>query len=228
VLKTQLRREPNVTAAIYQAGYGSSSRVYEHVDTRLGMTPNAYRSGGAGLAISYGFAQTPLGLLLIAATDRGLCALQFGDSREALAAALRLEYPAAAIAAMPPAHAAEFASWVARLNEHLRDSSVELDLPLDVRGTAFQLKVWQCLQSIPYGEVRSYTEVAAAIGQPNGARAVARACAANHVALLIPCHRVIRGSGELGGYRWGLERKRVLLDRERAARAAKTRRAASL
>jgi AraC family transcriptional regulator, regulatory protein of adaptative response / methylated-DNA-[protein]-cysteine methyltransferase len=227
VLKTHLRREPNVTAAIYQAGYGSSSRVYENVDTRLGMTPSEYRSGGAGLAISYGFAQTPLGLLLIAATDRGLCALQFGDTREALAAALRLEYPSAALAPMPVAQAGEFASWVARLNEHLRDSSVELDLPLDVRGTAFQLTVWQCLQRIPSGEVRSYAEVAAAIGQPRGARAVARACATNRLALVIPCHRVIRGSGELGGYRWGLERKRVLLDRERAARGAQTRRAAT-
>jgi AraC family transcriptional regulator of adaptative response/methylated-DNA-[protein]-cysteine methyltransferase len=218
-LKLQLRKQQSVTAAIFQAGYGSSSRVYEDVDTRLGMTPREYRSGGAGLAISYGFAQTPLGLLLIAATDRGLCALQFGESRDTLAQALRGEYPAAVIEAMPPAQAPKFDAWVERLNEHLRGSRVELELPLDVRGTAYQLKVWQQLQNIPYGEVRSYAEVAAAIGQPRGARAVARACAVNHVALVIPCHRVIRGSGELGGYRWGLERKRVLLDRERAAQA---------
>lgn len=218
-LKRHLREQRSVTEAIYHAGYGSSSRVYEHIDTRLGMTPREYRTGGAGLAISYGFAATPLGLLLIGATDRGLCALQFGASREALLQGLRAEYPAAVIAAMPAQHSGAFDSWIAALNAHLQGSAAELALPLDVQGTAFQLKVWQYLQRIPYGEVRSYSEVAAAIGRPRAARAVARACAANRIALGIPCHRVIRGSGELGGYRWGLARKRVLLDGERAARA---------
>jgi AraC family transcriptional regulator of adaptative response/methylated-DNA-[protein]-cysteine methyltransferase len=181
------------------------------------MTPTEYRSGGKGLTISYASARTPVGLLMIGATDRGICFLQFADNDEILVQELARQFPAAAIQAMPVSHKRQFQHWMAALNRHLRGLQPQLDLPLDVRGTAFQLIVWRYLQQLPYGEVRSYAEVAAGIGKPSAARAVARACATNQVALLIPCHRVVRGSGELGGYRWGLQRKRVLLDTERAA-----------
>lgn len=216
-LKNELRRDAPVSDAIYQAGFGSGSRVYEKADGQLGMTPSEYRSGGKGLTISYASGRTPLGLLMIGATDRGICFLQFGDRDEELQAELARQFSAAAIKPMPATHAQEFESWMAALNRHLRGLEPRLDLPLDVRGTAFQLIVWRYLQKVPYGEVRSYSEVAAAIGKPKAVRAVARACASNSVALLIPCHRVVRGTGELGGYRWGMQRKRVLLDTERAA-----------
>jgi AraC family transcriptional regulator of adaptative response/methylated-DNA-[protein]-cysteine methyltransferase len=215
--KQELRKDAPVSDAIYQAGFGSGSRVYEKADGQLGMTPSEYRSGGKGLTISYASGRTPLGLLMIGATDRGICFLQFGDSDRALQAELRRQFPAAADQPMPATHAEQFESWKAALNRHLRGLEPRLDLPLDVRGTAFQLIVWRYLQKLPYGEVRSYSEVAEAIGKPSAARAVARACASNSVALLIPCHRVVRGTGELGGYRWGVQRKRVLLDTERAA-----------
>jgi AraC family transcriptional regulator of adaptative response/methylated-DNA-[protein]-cysteine methyltransferase len=216
-LKHELRRDAPVSDAIYQAGFGSGSRVYEKTDGQLGMTPSEYRSGGKGLTISYASGRTPLGLLMIGATDRGICFLQFGDSDRELAAELGRQFPAATLQSMPPTHQEQFESWMAALNRHLRGLEPRLDLPLDVRGSAFQLIVWRYLQKLPYGEVRSYAEVAAGIGKPSAARAVARACATNGVALLIPCHRVVRGTGELGGYRWGLQRKRVLLDTERAA-----------
>jgi len=216
-LKQELRKDAPVSDAIYQAGFGSGSRVYEKADGQLGMTPSEYRSGGKGLTISYASGRTPLGLLMIGATDRGICFLQFGDSDRALQAELRRQFPAAAVQPMPATHTEQFESWMGALNRHLRGLEPRLDLPLDVRGTAFQLIVWRYLQKLPYGEVRSYSEVAEAIGKPSAARAVARACASNSVALLIPCHRVVRGTGELGGYRWGVQRKRVLLDTERAA-----------
>lgn len=217
-LRRELRAAPTVSDAIYGAGYGSSSRVYEKIDTRLGMTPAAYRSGGAGVAISHATGHTPLGLVMIGATDRGICFLQFGEDETQLLAMLRAEYPAAQLSAMSPQGQALFDAWMQGLVAHLEGRQPNLDLPLDTRGTAFQLQVWKYLQSIPYGEVRSYTEVAAAIGRPSAVRAVARACASNNIALLIPCHRVIRGDGSLSGYRWGLERKRVLIDQERANR----------
>jgi AraC family transcriptional regulator of adaptative response/methylated-DNA-[protein]-cysteine methyltransferase len=219
-LKRQLRAGEPVTRAIYDAGFGSSSRVYERVDSRLGMTPTEYRAGGLGLAISYAAIDSPLGLLMVGATDRGLCFVQFGDSPEALAGELRREYPKAELEAVEEPYSDSFAEWIEALRRHLAGDLSRLDLPLAVRASAFQLKVWAYLQSIPYGQVRSYGEVAAALGRPTAARAVARACASNRTALAIPCHRVIRGTGELGGYRWGLERKRRLLDRERAAAPA--------
>lgn len=215
-LKSALRESADVTAAVYDAGFGSPSRVYERADTRLGMTPLQYRRGGQGVAITYTTVDSPLGLLTIGATDRGLCFVQFGESEQELSAALRREYPAAQIVPMADPAPLEFGHWIAALNDHLAGTRPLLDLPLDVRATAFQMRVWNYLQSIPYGEVQSYGEVAAAIGQPSAVRAVARACASNTVALAIPCHRVIRGTGELGGYRWGLARKRALIDRERA------------
>ncbi len=217
--KTGLKSGSSVTAAIYDAGFGSSSRVYERVDTRLGMTPLQYRQGGRGLAISHAASRTPLGCLMIGATDRGICFIQFGDSEKELERQLVAEYPRAAHAPMPPAHAATFATWMRALSAYLEGGTRALDLPLDVRGTAFQMRVWRYLQTIPYGEVQSYSEVARGIGRPTAARAVAQACAHNAIALAIPCHRVIRGNGELGGYRWGLARKRTLIDRERATRS---------
>lgn len=221
-LKNELRQSTDVTQAVYAAGFGSSSRVYERADTRLGMTPNQYRRGGEGMALSYAVTPTAVGLMMLAATDRGLCFVQFGESEEALRAALHGEYPAAQIAPMGEGRSAEFGEWMEALREHLEGLRPRLDLPLDIRATAFQMRVWIYLQGIPYGQVRSYAEVAAGIGRPTATRAVARACASNTVALVIPCHRVIRGSGELGGYRWGLERKQALLGRERtpAARTA--------
>jgi len=157
---------------------------------------------------------------MIGATDRGLCSIQFGDTAEELVGLLRKEYPAAVIEPMGTPHPPEFQKWMDALVDHLAGTRPRLELPLDIQATAFQMRVWNCLQSIPYGEVRSYGEVAAGIGRPSATRAVARACATNRVAIAIPCHRVIRGSGEMGGYRWGLARKRALIDLERAGRAA--------
>ncbi len=219
LLKSELRQSQEVTEAVYAAGFGSASRVYERADTRLGMTPNQYRRGGEGMAISYAAASSPLGLMMLGATDRGLCFLQFGESEEALTAALHGEYPAAQLTPMDDSRRAAFHEWMEQLRQHLEGHRPQLDLPLDIRATAFQIRVWNYLQGIPYGQVRSYAEVAAGIGSPKSARAVARACASNTVALVIPCHRVIRGSGELGGYRWGIERKHALLGRERARTA---------
>jgi AraC family transcriptional regulator of adaptative response/methylated-DNA-[protein]-cysteine methyltransferase len=218
-LKQDLREGEPVSQAIYGAGFGSVSRVYERAARTLGMTPRQYRAGGAGIELSYAAADTPLGLLMMAASDRGLVFVQFGASEAALSGQLRIEFPRAALSAMDPAQHAPFAVWMRALCAYLSGQRRPLDLPLDLRGTAFQLRVWRCLQQIPYGELRSYGEVAQAIGAPKAVRAVASACAANRVALAVPCHRVIRGDGGLGGYRWGLDRKRSLLDRERASRA---------
>ncbi|HMF78682.1 MAG TPA: bifunctional DNA-binding transcriptional regulator/O6-methylguanine-DNA methyltransferase Ada, partial [Bryobacteraceae bacterium] len=223
LLKGNLRSQPSVTAAIYEAGFGSGSRVYERVDTRLGMTPSSYREGGKNIAISYVTVESALGRMMIGATDRGLCFVQFADDDEELLRMLRAEYPAARIDPARRPYSEQFKSWMIALQEHLKGKEPSLDLPLDLRATAFQMKVWQYLQSVPYGSVQTYSEVAAGIGQPSASRAVARACAVNRVALVVPCHRVIRGDGELAGYRWGTERKRSLLDRERAVLGVKAR-----
>ena len=220
LLKDGLRTPASVTDAIAAAGFGSTSRVYERADTELGMTPSEYKSGGAGLTIAYATGHTPLGLVLIGATDRGICALQLGRSERALLAELKREYPAADLQPMPASHGREFARWMTALNAYLKGARPDLELPLDVSGTAFQLRVWRYLRGIPYGTVRTYAEVAAGIGRPTAARAVARACATNRIAVLIPCHRVVRGTGEISGYRWGVERKRALLDAERAVARA--------
>lgn len=219
-LKDKLRGGARLDAAIYDTGYGSPSRVYEQTGRRLGMTPAQYRARGAGVAISYAGFETQLGPMMIGATDRGICFLQFGASAQTLIAALRAEYSKADIAPMRAPYDPQFHSWVNAIQRHLAGEQPHLDLPLDIRATAFQLRVWKYLQSIPYGDLHSYAEVAKAVGSPAGARAVARACANNVVALAIPCHRVIRGDGSLGGYRWGLERKHVLIDRERAHRTS--------
>lgn len=216
-LKSGLKAPGGVAAAGFDAGFNSSSRVYERADTRLGMTPSQYRRGGEGVSITYASAESPVGPMMIGATDRGLCSIQFGESREELLAALECEYPQALIEPMRRPADPAFRRWMAALHDHLAGKQPHLDLPVDIRATAFQMLVWNYLQSIPYGSVESYAEVAKRIGRPKAARAVARACASNPVAIVIPCHRVIRGTGELGGYRWGLARKRAILDRERAA-----------
>ena len=213
--KSQLRERGSVTEAIYEAGFSSSSRAYERVDSKLGMTPAEYKIGGKGIQISYVFAESPLGAMMIGATDRGLCFLQFADCAEELFARLQAEYPFASLQETNEPYPELLGQAMDALHRYLQNEQPRLDLPLDVRATAFQLRVWKYLQSIPYGQVQSYSEIAAALDQPGAARAVARACASNRVAIAIPCHRVIRGDGGLGGFKWGLDRKRILLEAER-------------
>jgi len=209
-LKTRLKEGDNVTTALYEAGYNSSSRLYEQAPERLGMTPATYRSGGAGARIGYSTADTPLGRVLVAATERGVCFVSLADADAELEAALAREYPAAAI----ERDDARLGDWLNAVAQHLSGDQPLLDLPLDVRATAFQWRVWDALKAIPYGDTRSYSQIAEALGDRNAARAVARACATNPVALVIPCHRVVREGGDLGGYRWGAGRKQALLERE--------------
>jgi AraC family transcriptional regulator, regulatory protein of adaptative response / methylated-DNA-[protein]-cysteine methyltransferase len=216
-LKGELKRGETVSRATFGAGYGSSSRVYGDSDKRLGMTPATYRRGGAGAHIDYVIATTSLGTLLVAATDRGVCAVTLGDDAKTLEAALEREYPAA-IRKRVATPSSSLGVWVGEIVEAVDSDRVRLDIPFDIQASAFQWKVWHELQKIPFGETRSYGEIAEAIGAPKAVRAVASACANNRVAVIIPCHRVIRQSGALGGYRWGLERKRLLLEKERATR----------
>ena len=199
--------------ALYEAGYGSSSRLYERAPGQLGMTPATYRRGGQGLHIAYTIAESPFGRILVAGTERGVCAVRLGDDDAALEAELGAEFPAAEVRRDDAA----LGEWAGAILAHVAGEQPHLDLPLDVRATAFQWRVWEALRAIPYGATRSYSEVARSIGQPTAARAVAQACASNPVALVVPCHRVVREGGELGGYRWGVERKSVLLKREREA-----------
>ena len=208
--KTELRTRRGVSPALYEAGYGSTSRVYEQAHAQLGMTPATYSRGGVGTKISYATAPCPLGRLLVAQTARGICRVSLGNHVDELAASLRAEFPAAEIRR----DQGMLATSVGAILRYLKGQRA-LDLPLDVRATAFQRRVWEALRRIPYGSTRSYAQVARAIGHPTATRAVARACATNPAALVIPCHRVVRSDGGLGGYRWGIERKRALLERER-------------
>ncbi len=210
-VKRALRDGDNVTGAMVDAGYGSSSRFYERATQRFGMAPATYRRGGAGMAISYAIAESPLGRLLVAATPVGVCSVAMGATDADLVARLRREYPAATIA---PGDGS-LAAWTSAVVAHLTGATPRLDLPLDIQATAFQSRVWRALAEIPRGETRTYADVARAIGKPTATRAVARACATNPVALAIPCHRVIASDGSVGGYRWGAERKRALLQMER-------------
>jgi AraC family transcriptional regulator of adaptative response/methylated-DNA-[protein]-cysteine methyltransferase len=210
-LKRRLRGGASVTDAIYDAGFEASSTVYGRLDVHLGMTPRSYGRGGRNERISFAFGTTPLGRVLIGATDRGICYLQLGDSEGELLAALLAEYPSATVTPSPPRKDGQLAAWMRALNAHLAGAEPRAALPLDVKGTAFQQRVWKFLRTIPRGTVTSYADVARGIGAPNAVRAAASACARNRIAVLIPCHRVIRGDGELGGYRWGLPRKRRLL-----------------
>lgn len=229
VFKTLVRAGEALTGAAYTAGFGSPSRVYATAPATLGMTPGEYRDGGLGMTIRYVIVPTPFGRLLAAAAARGLCAVYMGDDDTRLEENLRQEYPAAEVRRAPSepeensnpsaASAADLlGAWVEAITRHLQGSLPRLDLPLDLQATAFQLRVWEELRRIPYGETRSYGEVARAIGQPGAARAVARACAANPAALVTPCHRVVRGDGQPGGYRWGSRRKQALLEQENALR----------
>ncbi|HYX28865.1 MAG TPA: bifunctional DNA-binding transcriptional regulator/O6-methylguanine-DNA methyltransferase Ada [Pyrinomonadaceae bacterium] len=215
--KTNIKNGSSVTAAMYDAGYGSSRALYEKSATQLGMTPATYGRGGKGMRIIYTITSCPLGRLLVGATERGVCSVALGDSDAELIEALFAEYPNASIDSKDTRISASLNVWLNRVLEHLHGRSSRIDLPLDIQATAFQIRVWQELQRIPLGETQSYQQIAAAIGKPKAVRAVARACASNHVALVIPCHRVIREDKSLGGYRWGLERKRKLLQREKSA-----------
>jgi AraC family transcriptional regulator of adaptative response/methylated-DNA-[protein]-cysteine methyltransferase len=210
--KTRLRAGDTVSRATYEAGFGSSSRVYENSNDVLGMTPAAFRRGGAGVSISYTIADAPIGRVLVATTNRGVCAVEIGATIADVERALKDDFPNADIQRDDDAHG----TWVRAVLDRVRHpaSSKGNRIPLDVNGTAFQLKVWDALRQIPAGERRTYSEVAASIGQPSASRAVARACATNRIAVVIPCHRVVRGSGELSGYKWGVERKARLLDEE--------------
>ena len=214
--KNSLKNGAAVGAAVIEAGYGSTSRLYENATAQLGMTPTAYKQGGK-MSIDYALADTALGRILVAATPKGLCFVTLGDTDDALVSALRREYPAAEIAQ----EGAELSEWIETLVRHLAGQQPQLDLPLDIRATAFQRRVWMELHAIPPGETRSYTQVAEAIGRPTAARAVAQACASNPVALAVPCHRVVRGDGSLSGYRWGVGRKRALLAQEKASQKKK-------
>jgi AraC family transcriptional regulator, regulatory protein of adaptative response / methylated-DNA-[protein]-cysteine methyltransferase len=210
-LKSSLKRKEKLTDAIYQAGYGSTSRVYEKVSTKLGMTPKQYRDGGKGLEVSYAVLDTVLGRMILGATERGLCFLQFEEGKTHASKMLAEEFPNAKIQEMPAKSFPMLKLWTTALNEYLKGKSRLENLPLDLRGTAFQMLVWRYLQKIPSGETRSYSQVAKAIGNPKAFRAAASACARNKVAIAIPCHRVIHGNGNVSGYRWGLARKRELL-----------------
>lgn len=210
-LKSELRKEADVRTALYEAGYNSASRLYEQSNAQLGMTPATYRRGGCGMNISYTIVNSPLGRVLVAATDRGISAVSLGEDDAQLAASLHKEYPHAAIRRDTGAHS----KWVSAIVRHLAGSNAQLDLPTDVVATVFQRRVWEALRSIPVGATRTYSEMAQALGRPSATRAVARACATNPTAIVVPCHRVVRKDGSLGGYRWGLQRKERLLDQER-------------
>ena len=221
LLKRNLQAGESVTSAMYGAGYGSSSRLYERTASQLGMTPDKYRRGAIAAAIRYTCADSPLGRMLIAATDRGICAIQFARTDGELMEGLKREFPFA----VRKLDDGGLKAWVKALIEsmggHMRgrmSGKNHHSLPLDIRATAFQRRVWTYLQSIPFGKTESYKEVAKGIGRPTAARAVARACATNPVAVAIPCHRVVREDGSMGGYRWGIERKRNLLGMEQRAR----------
>ncbi len=214
-LKGLLKAGEGVTGAIYESGYGSPSRFYEKAARHIGMTPGAYRGGGAGESIAFACRQTAFGHLMMAATDKGVCFVMFGDSCDDLSGQLRAEFPHAALVPSPGTGERRLDQWMEALEVHLAEGSPRPELPLDLRGTAFQIKVWRFLLSIPAGDAVSYAEVAAGIGRPGAARAAGSACGKNRIAVLVPCHRVLRGDGELGGYRWGLDRKRALLDAER-------------
>jgi AraC family transcriptional regulator of adaptative response/methylated-DNA-[protein]-cysteine methyltransferase len=215
-LRRTLRDARDVTDAIYEAGYSSPSRAYNQAGEALGMTPGAFRRGADGVEIFFDIASSQAGLLLVAATQRGLCFVAFGETENALEQRVAAEFPRAAIQRAPD----RLRAWVEELVRRVADGRSRVELPLDVRATAFQRQVWRALTRIPPGESRSYAQVATAVGRPSAARAVAQACASNPVAVAIPCHRVVRTGGQAGGYRWGPERKTTLLEAERAARDA--------
>jgi AraC family transcriptional regulator, regulatory protein of adaptative response / methylated-DNA-[protein]-cysteine methyltransferase len=211
--KKMLRDGARITDALYACGFGSSSRLYEKTNAQLGMTPASYRKGAAGMQIDYTLAKSSLGKVLVAGTERGVSAVYLGDSDRTLIDALHKEYPRAEISRSGSTQE----PWLTEILRRVEGEAPSVDLPLDVQATAFQRRVWQELQKIPRGATRTYTQVARAMGKPEAVRAVARACATNPVSIVVPCHRVIRTDGQLAGYRWGLQRKQKLLDRESAS-----------
>ena len=212
--KRELKRRKQVSPALYEAGYGSTSRVYERSDAQLGMTPARYAKGGEGVGIAYITVATALGPLLVAATERGVCRVALADNAGILEQDLLAEFPSARVVAD---RSGKIHGWVTAILAYLERGAAQLDLPLDIRATAFQRRVWQELQKIPFGVTRTYADVAKRIGNPKATRAVAQACANNPVALVIPCHRVVGSGGALGGYRWGVQRKESLLELETTA-----------
>lgn len=212
-LQQDLQAGTPVMDAIYGAGYGSSSRVYEHSDKTLGMTPSRFRGGAAGALVRYSVTESPLGWLMVAVTDKGICAIELDDDPDASRQRLRERFSGATL--VEDSH--ELGAWVQQVVRFIRSPQAGVALPLDIQGTAFQRRVWEALQDIPIGTTASYQDIAHAIGKPKAVRAVARACANNKIALAIPCHRVVRSDGSLGGYRWGVERKRRLLANESQA-----------
>ena len=213
--KKMLRAGSKITDALYETGFGSSSRVYERSNAQLGMTPATYQKGGKGMKLGYTIAKSPVGKVLVAATDRGISAVYLGEVETALVGELRKEYPRAEIAEAPDG----YQRWVKEIVQRTEGKAPQAELPLDLQATAFQRRVWQELQRIPLGATRTYSQVARALGKPSAVRAVARACATNPVSVVVPCHRVVRSNGNLAGYRWGLSRKERLLDQERRASA---------
>jgi AraC family transcriptional regulator of adaptative response/methylated-DNA-[protein]-cysteine methyltransferase len=218
--KTNVRTGATVTDAMYDAGYGSSRGLYEKSSAQLGMTPATYGRGGRGMRIIYTIADCSLGRLLVAATQRGVCSVALGDSDAELERSLFAEYRNASIDSKDTVISPPLNLWLSKVLELFNGQIARVDLPFDLQATAFQWRVWEELRRIPLGETRSYQEIAKAIGRPKAVRAVASACAGNHVALVIPCHRVIREDKNLGGYRWGLQRKRTLLEREQQRKRA--------
>lgn len=210
LLKRNLQAGRSVTHALYDAGYSSSSRLYERTASQLGMTPDKYRRGAIAATIRYTCTNSPLGRMLVAATDKGICAIQFADTDDELTEGLKREFPFA----VRKRDDASMRSWTNTVLRQIAGHKTNRSLPLDIQATAFQRRVWDHLQSLPFGTTQSYGEVAKAIGRPTAARAVARACASNRIAVAIPCHRVVREDGEMGGYRWGVERKKALLQME--------------
>jgi AraC family transcriptional regulator of adaptative response/methylated-DNA-[protein]-cysteine methyltransferase len=211
--KKMLREGKKIAEALYETGYGSTSRVYENSNAQLGMTPATYRKGGKNMKIGYAIAKSSLGKILVGATERGISAVYLGDADAKLLEELRDEYPQADISAGGDS----FEQWVKEIVQRVEGNPPRLELPLDLQATAFQRRVWQELQRIPRGTTRTYTQVAQALGSPKAVRAVARACATNPVSIVVPCHRVIREDGSLAGYRWGVSRKEQLLAQERSA-----------
>lgn len=209
-VRDRLAKGSSVTAAIHEAGFGSASRFYEQAQATLGMTPGTYRAGGVNAEIRFAFAPSTLGTLLVAATDKGICSISMGEDAQALLGDLERRFPRASLIAGDEA----FGTLVADVVSLVEAPRSDVRLPLDIRGTAFQQRVWQALIAIPPGTTASYAEIARVIGAPSAVRAVAGACAANKLAVVIPCHRVVRSDGDVSGYRWGVERKRALLRRE--------------
>lgn len=213
--KRSLKSGEGITEAIYSSGFGSISRIYGEEARHIGMTPKTYRAGGEGEVIHYACRKSAIGYMIMAATEKGVCSVQFGEDEEALVNMLSKEFPKAQLVHSEAQDAPELDEWMIALDAHISRDAPKPNIPLDIRGTAFQIKVWKFLLSIREGDVASYGEVASHIDNPKAVRAVGTACGKNPIAVLIPCHRVLRGDGSLGGYRWGLARKRTLLDIER-------------